>query len=87
MFNFFGEIKKNIKFPNEDFFAGFQMINIGGKLLYVEGHCGLLTLTKEEIAFKVKGGCVVVCGNGMILDELCDSTLKICGNIKKVEQF
>ena len=87
MFNFFSEIKKNTKIPNDELFASFQMIDIGGKLLYVEGHCGLLTLTKEEIAFKVKGGYVVVSGNDMFLDELCDATLKICGKIKKVERF
>lgn len=87
MFNFFGEIKENLKIPKESLIDNFQMINISGKLLYAEGHCGLLTLSKEQISFKVKGGVVVVEGKDMILNELSDNTIKICGKIKKVEQF
>ncbi len=73
--------------PKEVLLDSFQMINVSGKLLYVEGHCGLLTLSKEQISFKIKGGVIIVDGIDLILNELCDTTLKICGKIKKVEQF
>ncbi|MBP3619980.1 MAG: YabP/YqfC family sporulation protein [Clostridia bacterium] len=87
MFNFFGEIKEGIKLSKEKLVDNFQMINIAGSLLYVEGQGGLLTLSKEQISFKIKGGVIVVDGENMILNELSNNTIKICGKIKKVEQF
>ncbi len=83
MFNFFNEIKGNLKSN----FDSFNIINISGRLLYVEGHLGLVTLSKELISFKVKGGVVMVEGSEMILAELNENTIKITGIIKKVEQL
>ena len=87
MFNFFKEVKENIKYPQKINLDTFNIINISGRLLYVEGHFGLLTLSKEMISFKVKKGVILVEGSEMILAELNENTLKICGNIKKVEQM
>jgi len=87
MFNFLNEVKENIKIPKELGFESFNMINISGKLLYVEGHLGLVTLSKELISFKVKKGVIMVEGVDMILAELNENTIKICGIIKKVEQL
>lgn len=86
MFNFLNEIKENIKNPKDLQFESFNIINISGHLLYVEGHLGLVTLSKELVSFKVKNGVVMVEGQDMILAELNENTLKICGLIKKVEQ-
>ncbi len=86
MFNFFAEIKDNLKNPKGLEFEGFNLINMSGHLLYVEGHLGLVTLSKELVSFKVKGGVVMVEGSEMILAELSENTIKICGKIKKVEQ-
>lgn len=83
MFNFFNEIKGNLKSN----FDSFNLINISGGLLYVEGHLGLVTLSKELISFKVKGGVIMVEGSDMILAELNENTIKITGKIKKVEQL
>jgi len=82
MFNFFNEVKQNIKSPIED----FNIINMSGQILYVEGHKGLIVLSKEEIVFKIKKGTVSVFGENMLLAELNQTTIKICGKIKKVEQ-
>lgn len=87
MFNFLNELKKNLKIPQELDLNGFNIINIAGNLLYVEGHLGLVTLSKELISFKVKKSVIIVEGKDMVLNELSDSTLKICGKIKKVEQI
>ncbi len=87
MFNFFNEIKENIKNPKGLEFTGFNIINLSGHLLYVEGHLGLINLSKEMISFKVKGGVVLVQGSEMLLSELSENTIKICGIIKKVEQI
>ena len=87
MFNFFSEVKQNLKNQQNLNFDLFNIINISGQMLYVEGHLGLVTLSKETISFKVKKGVIMVEGSEMILAELSENTLKICGKIKKVEQI
>lgn len=87
MFNFLSEIKENLKNPENYGFESFNIINISGKILYAEGHLGLVTLSKELISFKVKKGAIMVEGSNLILSELNENTIKICGNIKKVEQL
>ncbi len=85
MFNFFDEIKKNFK--SIEPLNSYNLVNISGKILYVEGHKGLTTLSKEMIAFKVKNGRIVVEGKNLILNELTENTMKIVGEIVKVEAF
>lgn len=87
MFNFLGEIKDNIKNSKNFDLGSFNIINVSGRLLYVEGHLGLVSLSKELISFKVKNGVIMVEGSDMILAELSENTIKICGSIKKVEQI
>lgn len=83
MFNFFDEIKKSLSQVNN--LTNYNLVNISGKILYVEGHIGLTQLSKESIIFRVKGGRVIVDGEDMVLAELSDSTMKITGSIKKLE--
>lgn len=87
MFNFLGEIKDNIKNSKNLDLDSFNIINVSGRLLYVEGHLGLVSLSKELISFKIKKGVIMVEGSDMILAELSENTIKICGSIKKVEQI
>ena len=87
MFNFLIVIKDNLKNPNNLGLESFNIINISGHLLYVEGHLGLVTLSKELVSFKVKKGVILVEGQDMVLSELNENTIKICGIIKKVEQI
>lgn len=87
MFNFLGEIKDNIKNSKNLNLDSFNIINVSGRLLYVEGHLGLVSLSKELISFKIKKGVIMVEGSDMILAELSENTIKICGSIKKVEQI
>ena len=87
MFNFFDEIKNKVSKIDTTLLGEYTIVNISGKILYVEGHKGLTTLSKELIIFKVKNGRVVIEGKELILDELSENTLKIVGNIKKVEAF
>lgn len=44
MFNFFDEIKKELKL--EKFDEGYEIVDIGGKVVYVEGHLELKTGSK-----------------------------------------
>lgn len=83
MFNFFDELKKIIK--NEKLIEKYNIVNMSGKILYVEGHTGICQLSREIISFKFKGGVIIVEGKDLILNELMDKTLKITGEIKKIE--
>lgn len=85
MFNFFDEIKKSISKIEPQVLSNYNIINISGKILYVEGHLGLTLLSKESIVFKVKKGRAIVEGEELALAELTDTTIKIVGTIKKVE--
>ena len=85
MFNFFNELKSNIKSVKDEAFKNYNLINVSGNLLYVEGHMGLVSLSKENISFRVRGATIVVDGEDMRLLEMTENTLKIIGKIKKVE--
>lgn len=87
MFNFFDEIKDQLKKVEKKLLASYTMVNLSGKILYVEGHLGLTVLSSNIIAFKIKNGRIEVKGNGLYLSELSFNTLKIEGEIIKVEQF
>ena len=82
MFNFFDEIKGALQKTE---LAGYNLVNISGKILYAEGHTGICQLSKESISFKYKGGVIMVEGKDLVLEELQERTLKITGHIKKVE--
>ena len=84
MFNLFSEIKKDFKLP---FLEDYTMVNLSGKALYVEGHKGIIELSKEIISFRIKKGVVVVEGSGLSLKILAENTLCIEGKIKKTEVF
>ncbi len=87
MFNFLDEIKNNLKKIDQKYINNYNIINLSGKLLYVEGHCGLTVLTKTMVAFKIKKGRIIVEGDNLFLSELTSNTIKIEENIKKVEEF
>ena len=42
-------------------------------------------MTKELVSFKIRGGVIMVEGDGLYLLELTENTIKISGNIKKME--
>lgn len=86
IFNYFGELKKQFNLP-ETVLNSYNIVNIGGHFVYVEGHLGLLTLSTEKISFKIKKGIVEVKGNEMFLKELTENTLAIQGKIYKIEVF
>lgn len=87
MFNFFDEIKNKVGEIDSDLYNGYNIINISGKLLYVEGHKGITIINPNTISFKIKSGRVVVDGEKMFLKEITDNTLLIQGNIIKMEIF
>ncbi len=87
MFNFFEEIKKKAGDIDNNLLNDYNIINLSGKLLYVEGHQGVTIVNSEMLAFKIKRGRVVVEGEGLFLCELTDNTLTVQGKINKMEIF
>ncbi len=83
MFNFFDELKKTTKIDGN----AYNIVNVSGKILYVEGHLGICQLSQDIISFKTKGAIIVVEGQNLKLFELMDKTLKITGKIKRVEEM
>ena len=86
MFNFFEEIKQGLRHTKGAVFDNYTIINLSGKLLYIEGLKSLLTLSHEMIAFRAKNSVFYVEGTNLSVEELSENTLKISGNIKKVEE-
>ena len=83
MFNFFDEIKSCIK----DMKNKYNIVNMSGKLVYIEGQKGLSLLSKEIIVLRIKKGSVKIEGQDLILKELYDECVKISGVIEKIEVF
>ncbi|MBO4412741.1 MAG: hypothetical protein J5779_01865 [Clostridia bacterium] len=81
MFNFFAEIKKDLKLESAD----YQMVNVSGKGLYVEGQKGLLNLSSELVMFKTKNKIISVYGKNLKLKTLSSSTISILGEITTIE--
>lgn len=86
MFNFFNELKAKAG-GKDELFCEFNLVNMSGHLIYVEGHLGLTILSPTMIAFKIKKGRIVIEGENLILSELTDNTMLIQGKIVKMEQF
>lgn len=86
MFNFFKEISEKIDFDH-DLINEFNIVNMSGKALYVEGHKGVTSISSEMVAFKIKRGRVVIEGDKLTLKELSQNTILLQGKIKKVEIF
>lgn len=83
MFNFFDEIKSCVKDINNK----YNIVNVSGKLVYIEGHKGLSVLSKELICLRIKKGNIKIEGSNLQLKELYDECVKISGKIDKVEVF
>ncbi|MBQ2713431.1 MAG: YabP/YqfC family sporulation protein [Clostridia bacterium] len=86
IFNFFSELKEKCGIKLEQI-TPYNIVNIGGQIVYIEGHKGLLKLSSETISLKLKSGLVEVKGNNMFLKELSENTILIQGKIYKIEVF
>lgn len=83
MFNFFNEIKSGIK--NLDIKNSYNIVNVSGKICYIEGHKGLKVLSRDVIVVAIKNGDIKVTGKDLVLRELYDECIKISGKIKNIE--
>ena len=62
----------------------YRYINIGGKMVYLEGQSGILNLTREEICFKVRKKTCTIKGSELYIKYYDNNTALICGSIVSV---
>ncbi|MDD4110926.1 MAG: YabP/YqfC family sporulation protein [Clostridia bacterium] len=82
MFNFFSEIKNELKMPFLD--AGYNLVDVNGKAVYVEGHKGLVSLSNEMVRLKVKDKIITINGKDLKLKIMSSSTISVTGEIKSI---
>lgn len=86
IFNFFSELKSKCKLP-ENLTTPYNIVSIGGQVVYVEGHKGLITLSSEKISCNLKHGVLQITGQNMFVKEMTPNTLLVQGKIYKFEVF
>ncbi len=62
----------------------YRYINIGGKMVYLEGQCGILSLTREEISFRLRKKTCTIKGSDLYIKYYDNCTALICGSIVSV---
>ena len=62
----------------------YKYVNIGGKIVYIEGQSGILALGKEEISFKVRKKVCTIKGSDLYVKYFDNSTAVVCGSIVSV---
>lgn len=85
MINFFDELEEKFKLSIDKNLPNFKVIYLPYGV-YLEGHCGVLTLEQNEIAFKLKKGKISFFGENLIIKSLEESCVIISGKILKIER-
>lgn len=86
MFKFFNEVIADFGLENE-VVNSFNIINMSNKLIYIEGHKGVISINSDVISVRVKKGAVCIYGKNLILKKISGTTLCINGEIKKIESY
>ena len=80
MFDFIDELKE---LKNNA--IGYRYINYGGKLVIVQGYKDILFFDDMIVTLKLKTGELSVSGTKLIVTEFSTNSIKIVGNISKIE--
>ena len=86
MFNFFSELKEKCKELKQKA-TPYQIVMVGDYILYVDGNLSLMTLTKDNIVFKVEDGVVIVSGKNLTLKDISSNAMTIIGKITSWERY
>jgi len=62
----------------------YRYVNIGGKFVYIEGHCGVLKVGDKEMSFKLKKNCINIKGEELMIKYFDKSTAVVKGRIVQV---
>lgn len=86
MFSFLQEINDFLELPMTSTVTGYKYVNLGGKLLYVQGYKDILSFSETEVILKLKQGELKVKGKNLNIKELNLNSIVIEGKIVLIEQ-
>ncbi len=66
-------------------FNDYRLVNISGKVLYIEGHTGINILGQNEMSFKLKKKVLTIKGDNLTVKYFDKSTAIVLGRIVQVE--
>lgn len=66
-------------------FKDYRLVNISGKVLYIEGHNGINVLGQNEMSFKLKKKILTIKGEDLTVKYFDNSTAVVLGRIVQVE--
>lgn len=65
--------------------TGLPRLVLDGGEVEIQGHCGILEYTEEQICVAVKDGSIRVIGSGMTLTAMSAAALRFSGVIASIE--
>lgn len=83
--NFLEEIDNYVSKEYGITFNEYRYVNLGGKVLYIEGHTGINILNDKEMSFKIKKKILTIKGEELIVKYFDKSTAIVEGRIIQVE--
>lgn len=66
-------------------FKDYRLVNISGKVLYIEGHTGINILGQNEMSFRLKKKLLTIKGENLTVKYFDNSTAIVLGRIVQVE--
>lgn len=66
-------------------FNDYRLVNISGKVLYIEGHTGINILGQNEMSFRLKKKMLTIKGENLIVKYFDKSTAIVLGKIVQVD--
>ena len=86
MFNFFNELISDYGLETS-LLNSFNIVNMSNKLVYIEGHKGVISISKENISIRVKKGVLCVVGKNLQIKRISYTTVVVIGEIKEIESY
>lgn len=86
MFNFFNELISDYGLETS-LLNSFNIVNMSNKLVYIEGHKGVISISKENISIRVKKGVLCVVGQNLQIKRISYTTVVVIGEIKEIESY
>ncbi len=79
--SFFSEAASMLGLDAAKISAGYQFINYNGEAVYIEGFKRVVSISDAEMIFELKGGRIVLKGEGLYVFLLESTTVIIKGKI------
>ncbi len=53
--------------------------------IYIEGYKDIDSFSEEQFVISAKNYSITICGSNLVLEKFSNNSLKICGNILKIQ--